>query len=118
MLLCEIEIGFALREIAFGLGESRLVVARVQYVQGVARAHFLPGPEQPLLNVSVDPRANVDGVAGVGLRRVLGIDRHIGGASLRHQDGRAGRRRGGTLSSCLRTAAGYQNPWNQNEKRK
>ncbi len=81
----ELQIGFALREIAFGLLDRGLVRALIQNVQHIAGVHFLAGTEEPFFDIAVHASADVDRVAGVGLRRVFGKNRHVGGSDFRDQ---------------------------------
>ncbi len=106
LLAGELQIRLALREISFGLFHRRLIRAQIQDVQHVARMHFLAGMEEPFVDIAVHAAAHLNRIAGVGLRRIIGEYRDVGGCNFGNQYGR-GRR---LLTASLGLRSGLTTP--------
>ncbi len=84
LLTRELQVRFALREVAFRLFQRCFVGANVQYVQRVSRVNLLAGSKKPLIDISVHASANFHSVSGVRLRGILGENRNVARAYSRH----------------------------------
>ncbi len=108
LLASKFQVCLALIEVALGLIDGGLIGPLIQDIQYVTGFHLLARTELPLVDVSIHAPANFHAVAGIGLRRVLGKDGHVGRPHLGHQHER--RRLASASILRGRTAAGGCQP--------
>jgi hypothetical protein len=99
-----LQIRFALREVAFGLLERRLIRTEIENIECVARVYFLAGAKQPFVDIPIHASAHVHRVSRVGLRGILGEYGHVRRAHRRNHHGLR-RRNAARRSLCSGLAA-------------
>ena len=100
----ELEIRFAFGDVPAGFLNLGLVGAQVENIEWLPYLHIRPHLEEPLLHVPIDAGAHFHHVAGVCLRHVVAVDRHVLRAGF--DDAHRRRRRRGIRCVPLGAAAG------------